>query len=114
MPQRILPLTFFTMRMAVKRTPIMASTTVMPVVWKVPAAMACLKEKREILVAGLATMIWAEPKPMKAMKRPMPADTAFFRLMGMALKMASRTLVRDRTMKMIPSTKTAASAISQE
>ena len=53
-------------------------------------------------------------RPMKAMKRPMPADTACLRLMGMALKMDSRTGVRERRMKMTPSTKTAARAICQE
>ena len=93
--------------------PIMARRTVMPTVLKVPVAADCLKEKRAIFVAGLATMIWAFKRPIRAMKRPIPAETAFFRVIGMALKMASRTLVRDKTMKMIPSTKTAAKAISQ-
>ena len=52
-------------------------------------------------------------RPMKAMKRPMPADTACLRLMGMALKISSRTGVRERRMKMTPSTKTAARATCQ-
>ena len=85
----------------------------MPTVWKVSVAADCLNENRAILVAGLATMIWAFSRPMRAMNRPMPAETAFFKVIGMALKMASRTLVRDRTMKIRPSKKTAARAISQ-
>ena len=86
----------------------------MPTVWNVPVAIDCLKEKREILVAGLATMIWAFKSPIRAMNRPMPAETAFFSVIGMALKMASRTFVRDKMMKIMPSIKTAASAICQE
>ena len=58
-------------------------------------------------------MICAFSKPMRAMNRPMPAETAFFKVMGMALKMASRTLVKDRMIKIRPSKKTAAKAISQ-
>ena len=100
------------MRKAVNKMPSMASSTVMPTVWKVPSAAACLKEKRDIFVAGLATMICALNRPMRAINKPMPADTAFFRVIGMALKMASRTFVKDRTIKMTPSTKTAARAIS--
>ena len=49
----------------------------------------------------------------EAMNRPLPALTAFFRHTGMALKMLSRTLVSDSTMKIRPSINTAASAISQ-
>ena len=50
--------------------------------WNVPAAIAPLKEKRETFVAGLETMILAETNPMKAMNRPMPADTARFQVDG--------------------------------
>ena len=113
MPQRMLPRTFLTIRTAVKMMPIMARRTVMPTVWKVPVAADCLTENRASLVAGLATMICAFSKPMRAMNRPMPAETAFFKVMGMALKMASRTLVKDRMIKIRPSKKTAAKAISQ-
>ena len=97
-----------------KSTPRMARRTGTPTVWNVPAAIEPLKEKRETFVAGLATMILAETSPMKAMNRPMPADTARFRLMGIALKIASRTLVRDRIMKITPSRQTAARAVCQE
>ena len=62
---------------------------------------------------ALSTTILAFCIPIKAMKIPMPTDTACFKFMGMALKMASRTLVRDKMMKMIPSINTAARAICQ-
>ena len=114
MPHKIFPLTFLTMRMPVKITPMIARTTVMPVVWKVPERIADLKEKRETLVAGLATIIWALVRPMKAINNPIPAETERFRFIGMALKMASRTLVRERRIKIRPSIQTAVSAISQE
>ena len=51
--------------------------------------------------------------PINAMKRPIPTLTAAFRFMGIALKMASRTLVRDNTIKIRPSINTAVSAVSQ-
>ena len=51
---------------------------------------------------------------MKAMKRPIPTDTALLRVRGIALKIASRTLVADSRMKMIPSINTANSAVCQE
>ena len=60
------------------------------------------------------TTILAFCRPIKAMNRPIPALTADFSVMGMALKMASLTLVTDSTMKTRPSTKTAISAICQE
>ena len=47
------------------------------------------------------------------MNRPMPTDTAILRVDGMALKIASLTLVRDRMINMMPSTNTAVRAISQ-
>ena len=50
---------------------------------------------------------------MKATKRPMPTLTADLSVIGMALKIASLTLVTESIMNMIPSTNTAASAIVQ-
>ena len=50
---------------------------------------------------------------MNAMKRPIPTDTPFFNCKGMALKIASRTLVKERTIKIIPSMNTARSASCQ-
>ena len=45
---------------------------------------------------------------------PMPTETAFFSAKGMALKIASRTFVSERMMKISPSMKTAWSATFQE
>ena len=53
-------------------------------------------------------------RPMNAMNRPMPTETPFLSVSGMALKIASRTLVSDRTMKIRPSMNTASSATCQE
>ena len=58
--------------------------------------------------------MWAFCRPIKQMKSPMPTDTASLSEAGIALKIASRTFVRDRTMKITPSTKTAVRACSQE
>ena len=61
----------------------------------------------------MLTMSLAFCKPTNAINRPMPTLTADFSVMGMALKMASRTLVRERMIKTMPSTKTASRAICQ-
>ena len=63
---------------------------------------------------SLFTTILAFCSPMKAINNPIPALTADFRVMGMALKMASLTLVTESTMKIRPSANTASSAICQE
>ena len=60
-----------------------------------------------------STTICAFCRPIKVMNRPIPTDTATFRLAGIALKIASRTFVRDRIIKIIPSTNTAVRATSQ-
>ena len=110
----MLPRTLRSIKIAVKRTPKRDRTTVIPTVWKVPDVKEALKEKSEILVAGLATITCALNKPIKAMNKPIPADTAFFKVIGMALKSASRIFVRDKMIKIIPSTKTADKAVSHE
>ena len=48
------------------------------------------------------------------MKSPIPTETAILSVAGMELNIASRTLVIESMMNMIPSTNTAVSAISQE
>ena len=53
-------------------------------------------------------------KPIKAMNNPIPQLTPFLSVRGMALKIASLTLVSDNTMKISPSTNTAARAICHE
>ena len=112
MPQRMLPFTPLTKSTPVIRTPMSASSTVMPSLENIPFATDALKEYIPTRVA-LSTTMWAFCRPMNAINRPIPADTAYFKFIGIELKICSRTLVRDRARKMIPSTNTAASAISQ-
>ena len=49
-------------------------------------------------------------RPMKVMKSPMPAETPILSVLGIELTTSSRTLVQVSTMKITPSTNTAASA----
>ena len=72
-----------------------------------------LKEKILTSVESFPTTIFAFCRPINAMKRPIPTDTACFRFIGMELKIASRTFVRERRMKMIPSANTADNACCQ-
>ena len=50
---------------------------------------------------------------MKAIKIPIPTETPFFRFNGIASKIASRTFVKDNTIKIRPSTNTASKATCQ-
>ena len=52
-------------------------------------------------------------RPMIAMKRPIPTATAFLRLSGIDLMIASRIPQRERRIKIIPSTRTAVKASCQ-
>ena len=61
----------------------------------------------------LSTTILAFCIPINAIKRPIPTETACFKLIGIALKIPSLTLVRERTIKSRPSINTAARAICQ-
>ena len=65
-------------------------------------------------VASLAATIPAFFRPMKAMKRPIPAPMARFREAGIASTIIERIPVAERMMKMKPSMRTAVSAICQE
>ena len=47
------------------------------------------------------------------MKKPIPTPTAVFKEAGIALKIASRTFVTDKTINIRPSTKTAVKATCQ-
>ena len=89
----------------------MASRTVMPSVRKVSALLLKLYTVTRVEESTTSLQFC---RPIKAMNNPMPAETARLSGMGMELKMASRTLVRESAMKMRPSTNTAASAICQE
>ena len=72
-----------------------------------------VKDPSETRVAGLATMMPEFFSPMKAMKKPIPAEMAKRRVFGMQWTICSRTLKAVSKMKMMPSTKTAASAVCQ-
>ena len=105
--------------------PMIASSTVIPTSFMLaatkslpPAAAARFllypsKENRLKSVEPPITT-FAFCNPINAINRPIPTDTAFFRLYGIASKIASRTLSSDNRIKIIPSTSTAASATFQE
>ena len=52
--------------------------------------------------------------PINAINKPIPTDTAFLRLSGIASKIASRTFVNESTIKIIPSINTANNATFHE
>ena len=79
----------------------------MPEVWKLSVKLVMVTSVEE------STDSPAFCKPVKAMNRPMPTETPFLSVSGMALKIASRTLVSDSTIKTRPSIKTASSATCQ-
>ncbi len=54
-------------------------------------------------VAGEETMMSAFFNPIKAMNMPMPTDMAYLKFSGMALSMASRTLMNVISRKTMPS-----------
>ena len=83
----------------------------MPCEEKVPSATEDLKEKMLTSVESFPTTILAFWSPINAIKSPIPTDTACFRFIGMELKIASRTLVRESRIKMIPSANTAAQCL---
>ena len=89
--------------------PMIASSALIPAVRK-----SAVKSITVTSVESEFTTIPAFWKPMKAMNRPIPTETPFFSCIGMALKIASRTLVTDNTIKISPSTNTASSATCQE
>ena len=112
-PRRIAPFTLWSIRIAVIRMPRIARRTVIPSELNVPFSIDPLKENTETRVE-LSTTICAFCRPMNVMKRPIPTETAILSVAGMALKIASLTLVRERMMKIRPSAKTAVRAICQE
>ncbi len=99
MDQSIAPLIFLEFKIAIIRMPITAII-----------APGAIIEPRDTRVASLDTTIPAPVKPIKAIKSPIPAVTAYFIVSGIQLTTASRTLVTESIMKIIPSTKTAVSA----
>ena len=85
----------------------------MPAVLKVPSAMLPVNEKIETSVAELLMTRPEFLRPMIVMNRPMPAEIAYLRFSGIALKILSRRLVSEMRAKTTPSRKMAASAVSQ-
>lgn len=108
------PLTFLAMSTPVMTRPTQNSTTLMPAVLNVPSAADPENEKIETSVAELPTTRPEFLRPMIVMNRPMPAEMAYLRFSGMALKIFSRRLVSEMSANTRPSTKIAASATSQE
>ena len=118
-PQRIFPFTFFTIRIPVIRTPKIARRTVIPASLMdavSPSASVLLYPLMEnrLTSVELPITIFAFWRPRNVIKSPIPTLTAFFKLNGIALKIASLMLKQERIMKMIPSVRTAARATSQE
>lgn len=65
--------------------------------------------------AGSAlTMMFAFNRPISAINKPIPTETAFFRVVGIELKIASLTPTKDSNIKIIPSKNTAVRANCQE
>ena len=96
------PLTLRAMRMPLSRIPMMPSTET----W--------VNAPRLTKVSGLDTMMLAFLRPMKAMNMPMPTEIARRRLMGMALRIYSLSLMTVMRMKITPSTSEMASACCHE
>lgn len=72
-----------------------------------------VNEKIETSVAELLMTRPEFLRPMIVMNRPMPAEIAYLRFSGIALKILSRRLVSEMRAKTTPSRKMAASAVSQ-
>jgi len=68
---------------------------------------------RAMRVASLWTTMPTLCIPMKAMKKPMPAEMPILSALGMVLTTISRTRVSVSRMKIAPSMNTAARAICQ-
>ena len=111
-PHNIYPLTPLINMITIEITPIIHKITPTPCDENVPFAIPFVNEYKLTSVAP-STMICAFCTPMNAMKKPIPTDTATFNCTGIALKIASRTLVSDMMIKIIPSTSTAVNATCQ-
>ena len=107
-PQRIFPFTSLSTRIAVINTPMIASRTQIPASFIVAPSTA--SSENSCTSVAPPTTIFAFCRPINAIKNPIPTDTAFFRFIGIELKIASLTLNTDSTMKIRPSTNTAARA----
>ena len=96
--------------------PIIARSTVIPTSLKdaaTPFASLYLSTENSWRSVEPPITIFAFCRPINAINRPIPTLTAAFKFFGIALKIASRTLVSERMINIIPSTNTAVSATSQ-
>ncbi len=102
MPQNKAPLTFLYDKYAVRIKPKKASIVPM-----------LLISPRETHVLSLKTTIPAFWSPIKAIKKPIPTLVACFNVLGIELKIISRTFTMENKIKIKPSINTAINAISQ-
>ena len=79
-------------------------------------AVVCFMSKftKPMIVPVSPDTMPAFARPMRAMKSPIPTATAFFIPAGIALMIFSRIPKMERTMKMIPSIRTAVKASCHE
>ncbi len=70
----------------------------------------CDKSPKPTIVPPPPTTIPAFVKPISAINKPIPTDTAFFKFIGIELNIASLTLKNDSRMNNIPSIRTAVNA----
>ena len=110
------PFTFFSMSTPMITTPMRQRrevTTCISTRSNTPF-LACAKGTSETVVAGDGCKIFALIRAIINMNKPIPADTPVLSDIGIELNIASRTLVRESKIKMIPSTNTAARANCQD
>ena len=69
-----------------------------------------VKSPRPTIVPPPPTTIPAFVKPMRAINKPIPTDTDFFKFIGIESNIASLTLKNDSKINSIPSIKTAVRA----
>ena len=108
-PIRMDAFTFLIYKIAVTINPINASRAQIPSVCQFSANFT-----PDNNVDSFDTTICAPCNPINAINRPIPALTPFLSVVGIALKIASRTFVSESTIKIIPSINTAISATCQE
>ena len=108
MPYKMPPFTFLIWKMAVIRSPMTASNAQIPFVWKSSVKLVIVTR------VEASTLSPAFCRPINAINKPIPTETPFFKVSGIALKIASRTFVSDMIMNTIPSTNTANNAICQD
>ena len=73
-----------------------------------------LKEPKPTSVAGLSTIMPEFWSAIKVINIPIPAATAFFKLAGIDLIIASRTFISERRINKTPSKKTTVKAEAGE